>query len=417
MSTLKTINVIHPSGSTNNIVNDASGNVTIGGTVTAATNIGGTTASSSLTLQSTSGVGTSDSILLKVGNNGATTAMTVNTSGNVGIGTSSPGRLLTVGDGTGGKYAEVKGGNSGTSSGASLLVTLASTLSYAYGNKSSILGGAYDNTLLVYNGINSDTVFYTNNTEQMRIDSSGNVGIGTASPGYKLDVQFNQNSGNGIRAYNLATGASASAFVQYSTGTANSYVLANLLDNSAVPYFQTAGGSAVTTSYTDFTTQVWRSTGGSTEYMRINSSGNVGIGTASPSYLLHLNQAGNTQAWISATNAGTNSAGVGFENQGQRNWQIWADRTNDALQFGNNSRAAVNMVINSSGNVGIGTSSPNASAILDAQSTTKGVRFPNMTTTQKNAISSPAAGLVVFDTTLSKLCVYSGSAWQTITSI
>ena len=73
--------------------------------------------------------------------------------------------------------------------------------------------------------------------------------------------------------------------------------------------------------------------------------------------------------------------------------------------------------IDISGNVGIGTSSPNASAILDAQSTTKGVRFPNMTTTQKNAISSPAAGLVVFDTTLSKLAVYSGSAWQTITSV
>lgn len=69
------------------------------------------------------------------------------------------------------------------------------------------------------------------------------------------------------------------------------------------------------------------------------------------------------------------------------------------------------------GTVGVGTTSPDASAILDAQSTTKGVRMPNMTTTQKNAISSPAAGLMVFDTTLAKLCVYSGSAWQTITSV
>lgn len=69
------------------------------------------------------------------------------------------------------------------------------------------------------------------------------------------------------------------------------------------------------------------------------------------------------------------------------------------------------------GSLGIGTTSPNTSALLDVQSTTKGVRFPNMTTTQKNAISSPAAGLVVFDTTLAKLCVYSGSAWQTITSV
>ena len=73
------------------------------------------------------------------------------------------------------------------------------------------------------------------------------------------------------------------------------------------------------------------------------------------------------------------------------------------------------MRIDSAGNVGIGTIA-NASAILDVQSTTKGVRMPNMTTTQKNAIASPAAGLMVFDTTLSKLCVYTGAAWQTITS-
>jgi sugar lactone lactonase YvrE len=67
--------------------------------------------------------------------------------------------------------------------------------------------------------------------------------------------------------------------------------------------------------------------------------------------------------------------------------------------------------------IGIGTASPNASALLDAQSTTKGVRMPNMTTTQKNAIVSPAAGLMVFDTTLAKLSVYSGVAWETITSL
>jgi hypothetical protein len=69
------------------------------------------------------------------------------------------------------------------------------------------------------------------------------------------------------------------------------------------------------------------------------------------------------------------------------------------------------------GSLGIGSSSINASALLDVQSTTKGVRMPNMTTVQKNAIASPAAGLMIFDTTLAKLCVYSGAAWQTITSV
>lgn len=64
----------------------------------------------------------------------------------------------------------------------------------------------------------------------------------------------------------------------------------------------------------------------------------------------------------------------------------------------------------------IGASSPNASALLDVTSTTKGILFPRMTTTQKNAISSPAAGLVIYDTTLGKLCVRTASAWETITS-
>jgi hypothetical protein len=57
-----------------------------------------------------------------------------------------------------------------------------------------------------------------------------------------------------------------------------------------------------------------------------------------------------------------------------------------------------------------------ASAILQAVSTTKGFLPPVMTTTQKSAISSPASGLVVFDSTLAKLCVYTGSAWETVTS-
>lgn len=64
------------------------GTLTLTGTMPLVT--GGSAVGSTLTLKSTSGVGTSDSIVMKVGNNGATTAMTVNTSGNVGIGTITP---------------------------------------------------------------------------------------------------------------------------------------------------------------------------------------------------------------------------------------------------------------------------------------------------------------------------------------
>jgi hypothetical protein len=47
---------------------------------------------------------------------------------------------------------------------------------------------------------------------------------------------------------------------------------------------------------------------------------------------------------------------------------------------------------------------------------TNGVTLPVVTTTQKNALVSPAAGQLVFDSTLGKLCVYTGAAWQTVTS-
>ena len=69
------------------------------------------------------------------------------------------------------------------------------------------------------------------------------------------------------------------------------------------------------------------------------------------------------------------------------------------------------------GSIVIGSTSIAASSVLDVNSTTKGFLPPRMTTTQKNAITSPAAGLVVYDTTLGKLCLRGASAWETITSI
>jgi len=52
------------------------------------------------------------------------------------------------------------------------------------------------------------------------------------------------------------------------------------------------------------------------------------------------------------------------------------------------------------------------SIVLDG---TNGAQVPVVTTTQKNALTV-TAGYIVFDSTLGKLCIYTGSAWQTITS-
>jgi len=65
-----------------------------------------------------------------------------------------------------------------------------------------------------------------------------------------------------------------------------------------------------------------------------------------------------------------------------------------------------------SGSVLVNTTTDVASSVLTVNSTTKGVLFPRMTTTQRNAITSPAAGLVVYDSTTNKLCCYNGSTWN-----
>lgn len=69
------------------------------------------------------------------------------------------------------------------------------------------------------------------------------------------------------------------------------------------------------------------------------------------------------------------------------------------------------------GQVGIGTAFPDTDAILDLTSTTKALLFPRLTTAQKNAIPTPTAGMVIYDSTLNKLCVRAAAAWQTITSV
>ena len=66
--------------------------------------------------------------------------------------------------------------------------------------------------------------------------------------------------------------------------------------------------------------------------------------------------------------------------------------------------------------VGINTTgtAPNASAMLDVSSTTKGMLVPRMNSAQRTAISSPAIGLLVFDTDMNQFHFYNGSAWTAI---
>jgi hypothetical protein len=223
----------------------------------------------------------------------------------------------------------------------------------------------------------------TQNNADFFWDNTNNfLGIGTSTPGYKLDVS--------------ATGTISGQFK--TSGSINALFLADTNTTAETLYIGTVGN--------DF-----RVVTGSDERLRVTNAGNVGIGTTAPSYKLDVSATGNISGQFK-TSGSINALYLADAGTTAGTLYVGTVGNDFRVVTGSNER----LRIDNGGNVGIGAVA-NASALLDVQSTTKGVRMPNMTTTQKNAITSPAAGLMVFDTTLAKLCVYSGSAWQTVTSI
>jgi len=77
--------------------------------------------------------------------------------------------------------------------------------------------------------------------------------------------------------------------------------------------------------------------------------------------------------------------------------------------------AAVLLTASTYAQVGIGTTNPNTSAALDITSTTKGLLIPRMTKTQRDAISSPATGLMIYQTDGTVgFYYYNGSSWSEV---
>ena len=119
----------------------------------------------------------------------------------------------------------------------------------------------------------SRIVMYVDGTEQVRLDSSGNLGIGTAIPAEKLSVTGNivMTSTSNVLAL---SGFTSQYYLQFSSGQT---ILAG---GSTASDGTSIRASGIQTFWTN-----------SSERARIDSSGNVGIGTASPSARLHLYRA------------------------------------------------------------------------------------------------------------------------------
>jgi len=90
--------------------------------------------------------------------------------------------------------------------------------------------------------------------------------------------------------------------------------------------------------------------------------------------------------------------------------------TAKSLRLYTTSASNVRFTISATGEVGIGNTSPGPKAILDLTSTTQGFLPPRMTTTQRDAITSVPASLMIYNTTTNKLNFYNGSAWEAVTS-
>jgi hypothetical protein len=114
---------------------------------------------------------------------------------------------------------------------------------------------------------------------------------------------------------------------------------------------------------------------------------------------------------------GTSAAAVRFFRTTNTTGSVYVDFHLGDGTSGSNARIASKVqntyFAANNGRVGIGTASPNASAILDVASTTQGLLLPRMTSTQRDAISSPAAGLLIYNTTTTKVEVYNG-AWTAL---
>jgi hypothetical protein len=287
--------------------------------------------------------------------------------------------------------------------------------------------------------------------------SNGFVGINTTAPLTRFHV-------NGFGSFgNRVTNESATRALNLIDDNAVMRVLRVHPTNApAVELISRANVEGENVAYWDFYAEPSdksfrirdRVTGANLDRITIsNPHGFVGVGTTTPQHRLHVEGASNHAIFVSTTNPGAASGSgtiaymkglptaagnrLGFSLFGSRGGAEFSYNTAGMSAFAGDAwtagashpsylsfettapgtvTRAERMRINPEGNVGVGTTSPHASALLDLTSTTKGMLTPRMTLAQRNTITSPAQGLLVFQTDNTPGFYYYDGEWKTFTN-
>ncbi len=213
----------------------------------------------------------------------------------IGMGATTPGAELHVKSGT-------SGYNFGTSNDGIIIEDSADpqlTISGSSGNTGHIYfgdNGSNASGQLEYNhSVDAMTFSTSAGNERMRINSSGNVGIGTASPSSRLHIW------DGSSGYSF--GASTDGLIIEDSGDPQLFISGSSGNIGHIYFGDNASSSSGQLEYLHSANAMTFSTNGANERMRINSSGDVGIGTTSPAEKLDVN--GNTKSTGFIVESGT----------------------------------------------------------------------------------------------------------------